>query len=170
MVHLGIALAVLVLCRARSTDDRRVHDRAFGDLDAAAMQVLVHGRQQHLAQLVPFQQVRELAHRGLVRRAFNAQIDASETAHRHRVVQGLLNRRVRQVEPELQEVDPQHPLKWDRRSTTVLAHLRIRRLHRRRQFRPRNDLVHVRENCARRVVFPYFSKPVNVVCFTTIPT
>jgi hypothetical protein len=145
LVHLRISPAVLVLRRARRADDRRIHNRALGDLDAAAMQMLVHRRQQHLAELVPFQQVSKLAHRGLIRRPFDPQINADETAHRDRVVQRFLNRRIRQVEPQLQEVDPQHPLQRDRRSATALAHLRVRRLHRRRQFRPRNDLVHVRE-------------------------
>jgi hypothetical protein len=158
LVHLRVSLAVLVLRRARRTDDRCVHNRAFGDLNAASMQMVVHCRQQHLAELVPFQQVTELAHRGLVRRAFDAQINADETAHRDRVVQRLFNRGVRQVKPQLQEVDPQHPLQRNRRSATVLADLRVRGLHRRRQFRPRNDLVHVREKLRSARRLPVFLK------------
>ena len=93
-----------------------------------------------LAELVALQQVAELADRRLVRRAFDPEIDADEAAHRHRVVQRFLHRRVRQVEPQLQEVNPQHPLQRNRRTPAVLADLRVHRLHRRRQLRPRNDL------------------------------
>ena len=145
LVHLRIPLSILVLGRAGGTDDRRVDDGALGDLDASPTQVVVHRRQQHLAELVLLQQVPELADRRLVRRAFHAQIDADEAAHRDGVVQRFLDCRVRQVEPQLQEVDPQHPLQRNRRTTAVLADLRIRRLHRRRQLRPWNDLVHVRQ-------------------------
>src|SRR5690606_17247355 len=61
LMHLGVTLALLVLRRARRADDRRVHNRALADLDAATGQVLVHGRQQLLAELVPLQQMTELA-------------------------------------------------------------------------------------------------------------
>lgn len=41
-MHLGIALIVLILRRARGADDRGVHDGAVGDLDAVLSQVLVY--------------------------------------------------------------------------------------------------------------------------------
>jgi hypothetical protein len=164
LMHLRVALAILVLGRTRCTDDRRVHDRAVRDLDAVAPQMLVDRLQQRLAQLVALQQMPELAHRRLVRCAFDPEIDTDEPAHRHRVVERFLNRRVRQVEPQLQEVDPQHPLQRNRwpppvslifgytfcTAAVISGHGMIRSISAR--------------NCAQRVVLPYFSKPVSVCC------
>ncbi len=81
------------------------------------------------------------------------------------VTEGL-DRRIRQVEPQLQKVDPQHPLQRNRRPTARLAHLRIRCLHRRSQRWPQNNVVHIQQElgASGRVVFPYFSNPVSVVC------
>ena len=63
LVHLRIALAILVLRRARSTDDRGIHDRAVAHLDAVTGEVPVHRRKQLLAELVLLEQVAELADR-----------------------------------------------------------------------------------------------------------
>jgi hypothetical protein len=54
---------------------------------------------------VLLQQMPEAAHRGLVRRRLAAQVDADEAAHRRRIKERFLDRRVGQVEPLLQEVD-----------------------------------------------------------------
>lgn len=145
LMHLRIPRSGLVLGRTRGADDRSVDNGAPGDLDATAVQVAVDRCQQRLAKLVALQQMAELAHRGLVRNAFHPKVDAGEAAHRQGVVQRFLHRRVRQVEPQLQEVDPQHPLHRDRRPPAVIADLRIHRLHRSGQFRPRHDLVHVEQ-------------------------
>src|SRR5579863_602507 len=145
LMHLWIALAVLVLCRARRADDRRIDDRAVADLDPVAGQIPVHGRQQLLAELVPLEQVPEFAHRGLIRRSFLAQVDAGETTHRRRVVQRFLHSRIGEVEPQLQEVHPQHPLKRNRRPATGFAHLRVVWLHYRSELCPRHDLIHLRQ-------------------------
>ena len=47
----------------------------------------------------------ETAHRGLVGHRLAAEIYPDETAHRLRIVERLLYRRVRQVEPLLQKID-----------------------------------------------------------------
>src|SRR5262245_10580792 len=61
LMHLRIPLAVLVLRRSRCTDNGRIHNRTVGDLDAVAVQVLIHRAQQRLAELVPLEQVAKLA-------------------------------------------------------------------------------------------------------------
>src|SRR5215469_17691768 len=83
----------------------------------------------------------EAAHRRLVRHRLAAQIDADKTAHRRRIVERLLHRRVRQVEPLLQEVDAQHPLGPNRRA--AIARLGIDRLDQPAQLRPRNHPLHL---------------------------
>jgi len=89
LMHLRVALALSVLGRTRCADDRRIDDRALADLDAVVRQIRVHPRQQLLAELVPLQQMTELADRRLIRSRLLAQIDAREPAHRFRVVQRL---------------------------------------------------------------------------------
>src|SRR5258708_30861761 len=69
------------------------------------------------AQIGLLEQMAETAHVGLVGHRLAAQVDADEAPHRKRVIQRLLDRRIRQVEPVLDKVDAQHPLQADRRAT-----------------------------------------------------
>ena len=143
LMHLGVSLAVLVLRRARRSDDCRIDDRAVGDLHPVPAQILIHRGQQLLAQLVLLQQMPELAHRRLIGRRFYTQVNPDKSAHRGRVIQRLLDGRVRQVEPQLQKIDPQHPLQWNRRPATGLTDLRVKRFDNTQQLGPRKDLLHV---------------------------
>jgi hypothetical protein len=78
--------------------------------------VLVHPVEQHSAQLMPFQEMTEVQDRRLIGCRLTPKIDAHEPAHGERLIQRFLRRRVRQVEPVLQEVQPQHPFQADRRA------------------------------------------------------
>ena len=57
--------------------------------------------------MVPFQQVTEVQDRRLVRHRLAAKVNANKAAHRNRLIQRLLRRRIRQIEPLLQKVQPQ---------------------------------------------------------------
>jgi hypothetical protein len=52
--------------------------------------------------------------------------DADKLPHRHRLIQRFLGRRIRQVEPMLQQVQSQHALQANRRP--AVAGLRVARL------------------------------------------
>jgi hypothetical protein len=52
-----------------------------------------------------FQQMPELADRGLIGHGFTAQINPDKLSQGAGVLQGLLDRQVRQVEPLLQEME-----------------------------------------------------------------
>lgn len=108
---------------------------------------LVDYREELLAELVTLEQMAELAHRRFVRRRLTTQINAGKAAHRRRVVQGFLDRRVRQVEPLLQEVHPQHPLQRQRqrREPALRTRLRVERFDHGTQLCPRHHPVHLRE-------------------------
>ena len=67
LVHLRITLLFSVLGRSGCVQDGRVHDRAGRDSHPLGLQVQVHRPQDLFPKLVFFQQVPELAHRGLVR-------------------------------------------------------------------------------------------------------
>src|SRR5207244_765556 len=81
LVHLRIALLLPVLGRSGCVQDGRVHDRARRDPHPLRLQVQVHLSQDLFAQLMFFQQVPELAHRGFVRHRLTAQINAHELPH-----------------------------------------------------------------------------------------
>jgi hypothetical protein len=85
----------------------------------------------------------EAAHRGLIGYRHLAKADARKPAHRHRVVEGFLHARIREIEPLLQKVHPQHHLKLLRR--TAITGLRIHRRNQRAQISPRYDAVHLRQ-------------------------
>ena len=105
------------------------------------LQVLAYPLKQPLPQLVLLQQMAELAHRGLVRHRFPPQIDAHKLPHPRRIVQSFFHSGVGQVEPLLQKVNPQHPLRPHRRPP--IAHLGIHRFDQRTQLRPRHYLLHL---------------------------
>jgi hypothetical protein len=103
--------------------------------------VALHLVEQLLAQIVLLEQMTKAAHRRLVGHRLAAEIDADEAAHRRRIVQRLLHRRVRQIEPLLQEIEAQHPLDPDRRP--AIARLRIEWLDQRAQRGPRHHPLHL---------------------------
>jgi hypothetical protein len=66
--------------------------------------------EQPAAEIMLFEQVAEAAHPRLVRRRLAPKVDPDRIPHRRGIVERLFHRRVRQVEPVLQEMDAQHPL------------------------------------------------------------
>ena len=86
----------------------------------------------------------ELADRRLVRHRLAAQINALKLPHGTRVVQCLFDRRIRQGEPLLETMPPQHAFDPDRRTPRAFA-FRIDRLNRGASLRPRHHLVYVAE-------------------------
>src|SRR5438105_7052168 len=94
-----------------------------------------------LAQIVRFEQMTEAAHRRLVGHRLAAEVDVDKMPHGRRIVERLFHRRVRQIEPLLQEIDPQHPLDPDRRA--AIARLGIEWLDQRAQRRPRHNALHL---------------------------
>src|SRR6266436_2092869 len=93
------------------------------------------------AQIVLLEQMAEAAHRRLIRHRFAAEIDADKIAHCPRIVERLFHRRVRQVEPLLEEIDAQHPLHPDRRA--AIASFGIERLNQTAQCLPRHHPLHL---------------------------
>src|SRR5487761_1540604 len=77
-------------------------------LNLVRRQVTVH-RVPHLAaQIVLLQQMAEAKDRGLIRRRGHAQVDSGEAPQCRRLIESLFHARVRQAEPLLQKVRPQH--------------------------------------------------------------
>ena len=110
LMHVGIALFVPVLCRRRDVDDGGVYDRPLGDLDALGLPVAVGLLEEFPAEMVLLEEMAELQDGGLIRHRLLAEIYADEPAHGDRLVQGLLGPRIGEIEPLLEESDPQHML------------------------------------------------------------
>ena len=143
LVHLRIALGFLVLGRAWRCDDRRIDDRARSEQQPSPLEQTANLGEDRLGQPVLLQQMPEAQDRGLVRDRVLGELDAGEAAHRLDVVERVFSLRIRQVEPLLHEVHPQHPLKPQRRP--ALACLRVVRFNERAQPCPRHHRIHLRK-------------------------
>ena len=95
-----------------------------------------------------FKQVPEPKNGALVGQVVLASIQADELAKHGCVVQRFLHRRVREVEPLLQELDTQHGLDLERRTSTFGAGSGCTRCDQRHQLRPGHDQVHLVEELA----------------------
>lgn len=146
-MHLGIPLPVLILSGTWCTDQGGIHDGAPTEFQALLLKGLSHQREQSAPQMVAFQEMTELAQGGLIRHGSPAQVDHDKPAHRLRVVERFLRRRIRQVEPVLQKVNAQQAFHVDRRPAAPLI-LGVKRFNRRRELRLGNDAV------------PLFKKPL----------
>jgi len=152
LVHLRIALSDGVLGRRRSVNDGRIHNRPRADANAFAPQVQVHRVQDFAAQLVLFKQMAEAQHGRFVRRWLTFQTHLTKP-QRRRFIERVFLSRVRQVEPLLKKVNPQHDRQTYR--LAAIARLGIMRLDQRFQFTPRNDSFH-----ALQKLFPFALPPV----------
>jgi len=122
-------------------DNGRIHDRARRNADALGLQMHVYSLQHQTAQIVLLQQMAEAADGCLVRRRSHAQVYTHEPPQRGRFVQRLFHPGIRQVEPLLNKVRPQHDREAHRLPS--VARLRVVRTHQRLQRRPRNHTLHL---------------------------
>src|SRR5712692_3843891 len=141
LMHLRVALAGLVLGGGRRMDNGRIHDRTRRNADALGLQMHVHSLQHQTAQFVLLQQMAEAADGCLVRRRRNPEIHANESAQRCRFVQRLFHPGIRQVEPLLNKVRPQHDREAHRLPS--VTRLRVVRTHQSLHRRPRNYTLHL---------------------------
>ena len=115
LMHFRVALSAPVLGRRGRMNNGRIHNRAGGDADAPAFQILVHRVQHRPAQFVLLQQVTKPKNGALVRHRRTPQIDAHKVPQHRRFIQRILRPRIAQVEPLLQKIHPQHDAQSYRR-------------------------------------------------------
>src|ERR1700682_5143322 len=141
LLHLGVAARTRVLGRTRRRDDGRVHDGARAQQQPPFFQKVRHRIEDGMGQPVLLQQVAEAQNRTLVRHHLVAQLNPPKTPHRLAVVDRIFGLWVRQIEPLLQEVNPQHLLQSQRLAT--LAGFGVVRLDHPDQPQPRNHRIHL---------------------------
>jgi len=107
------------------------------------------------------EQMAKAHHRRLVRHWLATQVDTHERAHRQRVVQRFLDRRIGEAEPQLQTVNAQHALQAGCGSAARARRPRVIRLDELHQLRPWHHRVHFGQEllAARRL-----TKPLEFVC------
>jgi len=140
LVHLRVALALRVLRGRRRVDDRRVHDGAAMHHPAMLLEEFPARRKVPLAQSVVVDEPAELAQRRRVRHAFRREVHSHELPHGIVVVDRVLNRLVRQVEPRRQQVHLEHYFNAPRRKAPV--NFAVVWLDHRYDLIPRRDRVH----------------------------
>lgn len=163
LMHLGIPRLVGILRRTRGADNRGIHNGAGGHPIPKGVKMSIHGLEERRPEPMRFQQMPEPTDRGFVGNRFPPQVNADERTHGQRVVQGLLDRRIGEVEPLLQEIDPEHLVDPHGASARPLR-LRIHRLDHRAQRLPEHHPSHC---CEKHVTLRKRSNPravVKVVC------
>lgn len=142
LAHLRIALLLLVLGGTRGANDTGINNGAAGNLQPVLLQILIDQVEQLVTQIVLLHQVAELADCGLVRYRLPTEVDADKLSQRAGIVEGFLGRRIRQVEPVLDEVNAQHALDANRAPACALG-FGIERIDNGGQFLPRDDGFHL---------------------------
>ena len=114
-----------------------MHEQAFFTQEVA------HGGEDGGGEVVLLQEVAEPQDRGLVGDHVLAQLDARKPPHRLAVVDGVFGLGIREIEPLLEEVDPQHLLEPQR--LAPLPGLWIVGLDHGEQVLPGDHAVHLGE-------------------------
>ena len=126
LVHLGIALLFRVLGRTRCIDDCRIDDRVAPHDMTGFHHDAVDCFKECLVQIVLLQKPPELEQRRCIRSIFLKEINPHEFAHGIAIVDSVLNAFVRQDEPALKQIHPQHLFNSLRRTAALSARI-IRR-------------------------------------------
>src|ERR1700682_3131908 len=129
LVELGAAMMVASTMVPERSNSRRSSNRPSDRIE------------DRLGQPMALQQVAKAQNRALIRHHLVAQLHPRETPHRFAIVNRIFRLRVRQIEPLLQEVNPQHLLHSQRLSS--VARPRIVRCDQPKQPRPRNHRIHL---------------------------
>lgn len=140
LMHLRVACFLRILCGAGRIENGGVHNRTALHHMAGGYHDAVDGVKEQLIQTVFLQQVPELAKRCLVRDILRHEINAGELTHGIAVVDRVLGGRIGEVEPDLQQIHPQHPLDTHGRTPPLAAGV-IRR-NDADPLIPRDNLVH----------------------------
>ena len=139
-VHVGVPFLVLVLRGGGGVDDGGIHDGPFGESQSLLLEVGVDFLKDPLAEAVGLEKMAELADSGFVRDRFVSEVDPDEAPQRFHVVEGFFRPRVTEVEPALQEMDPEHPFQTYR--GTAFACLWVEGFDEGVEFLPGNDPLH----------------------------
>jgi len=143
LMHLGITGVRRVLRRAGRVEDRCVNHCAARQLEPSLGQQTIDPIKDRSPEIVGFKQAAEFEQRRCIGDALLSKINLRELAQQRRVVECLFASLVSEIEPELQEVNSQHPLQPDR--TAAIARLRVVRLNQLAQRTPRHQCVHLNQ-------------------------
>ena len=142
LVHLGVALAILVLRRTRCRDQRSIYHRTGLEQQSLAAHQVVDQREYLLGQRVLLEQMTKSKNSGFVGQ-LDVPAQTGKLPKQGHIVQGFFHRWVRKGEPLLHEMDAQHCFYRKRRSAFP-AFGRIRR-YQRNKCSPWHHSFHLRK-------------------------
>ena len=122
-----------------------IDDCALLRCHAPCIQVGLNGLNNLLSKPMLLQQVPEGEDRGFIQDTVADQLDAGKAVHGGHLDQGLSHRRIAEVIPLLQQMDPQHRGQRVGKQATFLARLGVVGLNQFDQFLPGHHLLHLSE-------------------------
>ena len=140
LVHFGITGFLRVFRGAGSIDDGGIHNGAALHHVPGLHHHTVDCVKKQLVQTMCFQKMTEIAQRCFIRYCLCHEVNTCEFPHGIAVVDGILSRRIGQVEPDLKQIHPQHFL--DPHGRTTALPLGIVGFDHAYPLIPGNDLVH----------------------------
>ena len=140
LMHFRVTLLLRVFRRTGGIDDGRIHNGSALHHVPGLHHYPVDRVKKQLVQAVRFQKMTELAQRCFIRHCFRHKVNACEFSHGIAVVDGIFGRWVRQIEPDLKQVHPQHL--FDPHGRTTALSLGVVGFNHANPFIPRDDLLH----------------------------
>ena len=139
-VHFRIPLLLRVFGGAGRADQRGVHNAAAPHHPPSPLQAVVDSVEEQLPKAMLLQQMAKLQQRCGVGNVLLEEIDSHEFPHGIAVIDRVLHPLIREGEPALQQVHPQHDLDLNRRTAPLSGW--IVRDDQRYPFIPWNNLIH----------------------------
>ena len=118
-MHFRITLAFFVLDGRCGVDNRCIHNGAAPHHESCLLKTLFDVVEDGFSDIVFFQQVPKLQQGGRIRNLFLQEIDSYEVPHSVAVVDRILETFVRQVEPNLKQIYPEHYFDPARRTAAL---------------------------------------------------
>jgi len=134
-------------------DDRGIEDRPLLQQGALIFERLLDRLENLLADAVLFEEMTKIQNRGLIRNPLGNHVDPRKAPETGGVDQHLFHQRIREREPLLQQVNPQHHLQRERRPASLGRWLVIDRPDQCMEIIPGDGVLHLlKENLPPRLL------------------
>ena len=110
LVHFRITLSFLVLSGRCGVDNGCIHNGATSHHKPCLLESFLDVIEDCLTKVMLFQQMPKLQQGGRVRNLLLQEVDSYEAPHGVTIVDRILEAFIRQVEPDLKQVHPEHNL------------------------------------------------------------
>src|SRR5574344_664594 len=140
LMHLGITCFFFIFGGRRGIANGSIHNCSAAHHISPLFYYIIYGAEQLLSYTALLHHMTKLKERRCVRNLFIHEIDSHKFAESITVVDCVFHALIRQIEPDLQQIHPQHSRNSAGRASAFAV--RIMRLYIFRPFLPRYDAVH----------------------------